>query len=684
MFVERFFLTTVNKNPKTVKHLIPISVLVLEEISMVSSRMFELMDICFRKAKNDFVLPFGGTRIIAVGDFYQLPPVPDEDILSGKANSIHYQSADPSKKEEEYANQSLEQLESDYSASEQRADWDKFYRSGKIQSNSKLDWIQRKKQELDPSREESKRNFSKGQRFQKYVKPPVKTDSDVKYCFHSKEWCEMFKYHDCVELIENHRQKNPVWGAFLDRIRIGTQTENDIKWLQEMCVKTRKRIKNESKWRNINPETFRVRLFPTRYKVNEWNLKMESLLSEKAQKDQTLSMVLSQEYHSDTHVTEWTEKELDYNSKLFQTYESLNQLLEHEDVDLQKSKMKAKISIESKLEQLKLTPKVSFSKLTKYSPVAETITIRPNSRVMLLKNWSVKNGLCNGTTGWVVRVDRDGPIVEFDQMNDFYKIPKLQSKIEYRDGFMHFYQIPLGPAWAMTFHKCQGLSMDSADMDLTAKESGQIYVGLSRIRDVSGLGVLNFDPSTIRVNPSVTEFYNRCFIQRYVPIMNIKPKIDSDFFEKQFGIRFESTQPFFKTQTEIETRSDSKLEQVENWDAVLNATHSHENQNHTLKNLSTQDSVQKKPKPKISPSKKKSPSPNQSKTQSLSTDLKDSMDVSEIVSPDGLTSLTSPHSVVSTHKKSSVFQFQSDPLNHSLSKPLPQQPLSSTSYMNFD
>ncbi|RYH28624.1 hypothetical protein EON65_11490 [archaeon] len=49
-------------------------VLVIDEISMLDKRLFELLDTIARTVRNTD-LPFGGIQLIAVGDFLQLPPV---------------------------------------------------------------------------------------------------------------------------------------------------------------------------------------------------------------------------------------------------------------------------------------------------------------------------------------------------------------------------------------------------------------------------------------------------------------------------------------------------------------------------------------------------------------------------------------------------------------------------------
>ena len=55
-------------------------ILVIDEVSMMSKKMFELLELTSRLCrKRNISLPFGGIQIIFSGDFYQLPPVGDID-----------------------------------------------------------------------------------------------------------------------------------------------------------------------------------------------------------------------------------------------------------------------------------------------------------------------------------------------------------------------------------------------------------------------------------------------------------------------------------------------------------------------------------------------------------------------------------------------------------------------------
>ena len=66
-----------------------------------------------------------------------------------------------------------------------------------------------------------------------------------------------------------------------------------------------------------------------------------------------------------------------------------------------------------------------------------------------------------------------------------------------KNFFVYHKQFPLILAFAVTIHKCQGLSLDCAIVDLSDKvfSPGMAYVALSR-----GLHLTAFDPKSIMVS----------------------------------------------------------------------------------------------------------------------------------------------------------------------------------------
>ena len=77
--------------------------------------------------------------------------------------------------------------------------------------------------------------------------------------------------------------------------------------------------------------------------------------------------------------------------------------------------------------------------------------------------------------------------------------------------FVYRRQFPLILAYAVTIHKCQGLSLDCAIVDLSDQifSDGMAYVALSRVRSLSGLYLTAFDPKSIMVSKSCLKEINR-------------------------------------------------------------------------------------------------------------------------------------------------------------------------------
>src|SRR3989339_310784 len=62
-------------------------VLIIDEISMLSENMLNMVDMVCREIKQSSE-PFGGIQIILVGDFFQLPPIVKRDFAEEKQNSL--------------------------------------------------------------------------------------------------------------------------------------------------------------------------------------------------------------------------------------------------------------------------------------------------------------------------------------------------------------------------------------------------------------------------------------------------------------------------------------------------------------------------------------------------------------------------------------------------------------------
>lgn len=148
--------------------------------------------------------------------------------------------------------------------------------------------------------------------------------------------------------------------------------------------------------------------------------------------------------------------------------------------------------------------------IMKSCPVGYELKLKLHAQVMLVKNLDITKGLCNGSRGVIVGFADGYPEVQFENKRT---LTIRSEKWEIKEGgraIAAFTQIPLILAWALTIHKCQGMTVDKAVMDLSsAFECGQAYVCLSRVRSLEGLCLEEFAEESIFANKTAIKFYKQ-------------------------------------------------------------------------------------------------------------------------------------------------------------------------------
>jgi ATP-dependent DNA helicase PIF1 len=160
-------------------------------------------------------------------------------------------------------------------------------------------------------------------------------------------------------------------------------------------------------------------------------------------------------------------------------------------------------------------PELQREFLTRNLLTPATLRLKPGALVMFTVNRAAPGGhhplFVNGQVGTVESVEqgagsvlvrvKGGDVIPVERFTWRYAQDEPESAV--------FSQFPLRLAWAMTIHKAQGLTLDSAYLDIrAAREPGQTYVAVSRVRTLAGLNFKEWFKG-VHVSPEAIEFYQK-------------------------------------------------------------------------------------------------------------------------------------------------------------------------------
>lgn len=213
--------------------------------------------------------------------------------------------------------------------------------------------------------------------------------------------------------------------------------------------------------------------------------------------------------------------------------------------------------------------------------ILEPVYLKPGAKVVITTNdcgacisekvdtstrHREKDTFYNGTGGVIVEasLDKTDPSKDYvvvrlntGQMYLFYR--KTQYVYDYRvdksgrfqrEVVGYISQIPVILGYAVTIHRSQGQSYGSINLNPSCGYPGQLYVALSRLKDISGLHLLSrIEPFNLNTDPLVIEFYNQ---------IRLTEKSESAFkSSSEIPIPEEKHEQFQYTE-KCETKKDSK------------------------------------------------------------------------------------------------------------------------------
>lgn len=141
-------------------------------------------------------------------------------------------------------------------------------------------------------------------------------------------------------------------------------------------------------------------------------------------------------------------------------------------------------------------------------PAPLCLEVRLHMPVLITVN-DPKGRFCNGSRGYVTGTGTDCIYVSLDGIRGRLRIDRHTWKLQDADGSeCTFSQFPLIPAFALTVHRAQGLTLDAANILPYCWEPGQLYVMLSRVPDPRRIYIHGDIPAgSLLASPDVKSFY---------------------------------------------------------------------------------------------------------------------------------------------------------------------------------
>ena len=187
-------------------------------------------------------------------------------------------------------------------------------------------------------------------------------------------------------------------------------------------------------------------------------------------------------------------------------------------VDAMNRASMAKLTGEEFIYHLKTTKetteeiKVECDQLKKGLLCENTLVLKEGAQVMCIINVMNDNKvleLFNGSQGIVTGFASGFPLVKF--RNGVHKVITPYNWESEKMPGVCVTQLPLILAWAISIHKSQGSTLEMAEIDIGSGifECGQTYVALSRVKSLEGLYLSSYDPTKIKINLKVRDFYGK-------------------------------------------------------------------------------------------------------------------------------------------------------------------------------
>lgn len=144
----------------------------------------------------------------------------------------------------------------------------------------------------------------------------------------------------------------------------------------------------------------------------------------------------------------------------------------------------------------------------------QELQVKVGAKVILVRNYAIDRNLVNGRTGIIENIygdcDAEEQVITVRFSNDQIEdISRILLENNTRKYSCSRYQFPLKLAWAISIHKTQSMTIESAIVDLSNTfTDGQSYVAISRITDINNLYIKSINFNKIKANAKVLEMFD--------------------------------------------------------------------------------------------------------------------------------------------------------------------------------
>lgn len=322
-----------------------------------------------------------------------------------------------------------------------------------------------------------------------YQLPPIggTEDGSGQFCFESDLWYNTFPLENHIELTTLFRQKDSQYKKILNNIREGIIDPDDMN-----ILKTRMNLAyNKDDHNGVVP----TKLYATKSKVDQIN---------KEEFDKLTSICYEYDCIQKTDCISNLESGKPFSAQYL-------------------ASMKKELTVSKKEMELRF--------LQENCPCDTKLYLKVGANVMCTVNLDIESGICNGSVGIIIGFSTGTtppiPIVKF--INGVTRQMSLKYWQSEEFPTIAIGQIPLRLAWAMTIHKSQGATLSIGEVDIGSSvfACGQTYVALSRIESLYGLYLSDLNPSKIKVNSKVKEFYHK------IPKIDFEEEEEEDLEEEE-------------------------------------------------------------------------------------------------------------------------------------------------------